>query len=284
MVLALDGWVDGGEAATGSLRFLRRKLKPRKLAEIPAGRFRVYQVPGQLSLRPYSRVEEGLVKEYRPPRNVFHYWENPHGERDIVLFEGSEPNMNWDDYVAAITGVAREFEVSRIYMLGGVLDKTPHTREPAVSSVCTSAGLRDELRVYGIEPVDYEGPGGIRTALVYECQKQSIEMAVLHSRVTYYPEFNMVIAHNPKAIRALVRRLNKLLDLRLDLGDLDKETKDFEARIGYMALQNREFRTYVEALEKEYPATGGDDFVDLTADGAVQAAEEFLRGHADDER
>jgi hypothetical protein len=94
----------------------------------------------------------------------------------------------------------------------------------------------------------------------------------------------MVIAHNPKAIRALVRRLNKLLDLRLDLGDLDKETKDFEARIGYMALQNREFRTYVEALEKEYPATGGDDFVDLTADGAVQAAEEFLRGHADDER
>ena len=60
MVLALDGWVDGGEAATGSVRFLRRKLRPRKLAEIPAGRFHVYQVPGQLSLRPYTRVEEGL--------------------------------------------------------------------------------------------------------------------------------------------------------------------------------------------------------------------------------
>ncbi|TFH35983.1 MAG: hypothetical protein E4G93_02845, partial [Dehalococcoidia bacterium] len=253
MVLALDGWVDGGEAATGSLRFLRRRLRPRKLAEIPAGRFHIYQVPGQLSLRPYSRVEEGLVKEYRPPRNVFYYWENPDGERDVVLFQGSEPHMNWDDYVAAILEVARVFNVSRIYMLGGVLDKTPHTREPAVSSVCTSAELRDELRAYGVEPVDYEGPGGIRTALVHACERLPLEMAVLHSRVTYYPEFNMVIAHNPKSIRALVRRLNRLLGLRLDLSDLDKETKDFEARIGYMALQNREFRSYVEALEKEYP-------------------------------
>jgi len=282
LVLALDGWVDGGEAATGSVRFLRRKLRPRKLAEIPAERFHIYQVPGQLSLRPYTRVEEGLVREYRPPRNVFHFWENPHGEQDLILFQGSEPHMYWDDYTRAILEVVREFGVSRIYMLGGVLDKTPHTREPAVSSVCSSAELRDELRAYGVEPVDYEGPGGIRTALVHLCQKASIEMAVLHARVTYYPEFNMVIAHNPKSIRALVKRLNRLLDLRLDLTDLDKETKDFESRMGYFALQNREFRTYVEALEKEFSDAGGNESADLSADEAVQAAEEFLRGRPDD--
>jgi len=281
MVLALDGWVDGGEAATGTLRYLRRKLKAHKLAEIPAGRFHIDQVPGQLALRPYTRVEDGLVKEYRPKRNVFYYCGNPLGERDVILFDGSEPNMYWDEYGAAILKVARDFDVSRIYMLGGVLDKTPHTREPAVSSVSTSAPLRDELRAYGIDPVDYEGPGGIRTALVHMCQKLSLEMAVLHVRVTYYPEFNLVIAHNPKAIRALVTRLNRLLGLRLELADLDKETKDFEARIGYMALHNREFRAYVEALEKDYPAAAAKEFADLSGDDAVQAAEEFLRGCRD---
>ncbi len=283
MVLALDGWVDGGEAATGSLQYLRRKLKPRKFAEIPAGRFQINQVPGQLSLRPYSHVEDGLLKVYRPQRNTFYYWENPYGERDVVLFQGSEPNMCWDDYCKAIMQVAREYEVSRIYMLGGVLDKTPHTREPAVSSVSTSALLRDELRHLDIEPVDYEGPAGIRTALVHMCQKLSVEMAVLHVRVTYYPEFNLVIAHNPKAVRALVKRLDRLIDLHLDLADLDKETKDFESRIGYMALRNREFRDYIEALEKEYPATASDDGVDLFAGDAVEAAEEFLRRCTDGE-
>ena len=131
--------------------------------------------------------------------------------------------------------------------------------------------------------MDYEGPGGIRTALVFLCQKLSLDMAVLHARVTYYPEFNMVIAHNPKSIRALVRRLNRILRLDLDLGDLDRETRDFEARMGYFALQNREFRTYVEALEKEYSAAGGDDGSDLSADEAVQAAEEFLRRGTDRE-
>ncbi len=282
MVVGLNGWVDGGETATGSLRFLRRKLRPRKLAEIPLGRFHVYQVPGQLSLRPYSRVEEGILKEYRPQRNVFYYWENPHGDRDVILFQGAEPNLNWEQYSAAVLGVAREFEVSRIYMLGGVLDKTPHTREPAVSCVCTSEELRDELAQYGIDPTDYEGPGGVRTTLLYLCQRLHLEMAILHARATYYPEFNMVIAHNPKAIRAVVKRLNRLLLLDLDLGELDRQSSEFEARISYMALQNREFRSYVEALEKEYGEPQPDDTPEFSPDEAVQAVEELLRDHSND--
>ena len=276
MVIALDGWVDGGEAATGSLRYLRSKLRPRKLAEIPVDHFHVYQVPGQLSLRPYCRVEDGLLKEYRPQRNVFYYWVNPQGDTDLILFQGSEPNLHWDEYAAAIIDVAREFDVSRIYMLGGVLDKTPHTREPGVSSVCTSIELRDELAHYGIEFTDYEGPGGIRTTLVHMCQKSGLEMAILHARATYYPEFNIVISHNPKAIRAVVKRLSRLLGLGLRMDDMDRQARDFEARIGYMGVQNREFQQYVEALEKDYLEPSFDDN-DLSADAAIRAAEDFLR-------
>ena len=283
MVVGLNGWVDGGEAATGSLRFLQRKLRPRKLAEIPLGRFHVYQVPGQLSLRPHCRVEEGLLKEYLPQRNVFYYWVNPHGDRDVILFQGVEPNLNWEEYAAAVLGVAREFEVSRIYMLGGVLDKTPHTREPGVSCVCTSEELRDELAQHDMDFVDYEGPGGVRTTLMYLCQRLHLEMALLHVHVTYYPEFNMVITHNPKAIRAVLKRLNRLLSLDLDLGELDRQSREFEARLSYMALQNREFQSYVEALEKDYGEPESGDAPELSADEAVQAVEELLRGHSDDE-
>jgi len=282
MVIALDGWVDGGGAATGTAAFLRRKLRPRKLAEIPLGRFHVYQVPGQLSLRPHSKVEQGLLTEYRPQRNLFYYWTSPDGPHDVILFQGTEPNLNWDDYCEAILQVAEKFGVVRMYMLGGVLDKTPHTRNPQVSSVCTGRELRDELVRFGVGFTEYEGPGGVRTTLLFLSRRRGIEMAILHVRATYYPEFNMVIAHNPKAIRALAVRLKKLLQLPLDMSELDRQALDFESRLGQMSMQNRELRTYIEALEQEYAETDAFDLEWLSADDAIQAAEEFLRGYSDE--
>jgi len=280
MVIALDGWVDGGQAATGTLSFLRRKLRPRKLAEIHPGRFYVYQVPGQLSLRPHCRIENGLLTEYRRQHNVFYYWINSEAGQDVILFQGAEPNLNWDDYCAAVLRVAGEFGVSRIYMLGGVLDKVPHTREPAVSSVCTGRELRDELLHYGVGFTDYEGPGGVRTALLDHCRRRGVDMAMLHVRATYYPEFNMVIAHNPKAIRALVILLQKMLHLPLDISELDRKSRDFEAHLSYLALQNSELKAYVEALERDYRQSDTPEVQDwLSADEAIQAAEEFLRGY-----
>jgi len=278
MVVALDGWVDGGEASTGAAEFLRRKLRARKMAEMPVDPFHIYQVPGQLSLRPHSRVEDGLLKEYLPPRNVFSYWVNPLHEQDVVLFQGTEPNMNWPDYASALLEVAQEYDVARIYMLGGVLDKTPHTREPVVSCVCTSADVRDELSRYGIGTIDYEGPGGIRTALVSQCRRVGIEMAILHVRATYYPEFNVVIPHNPKAIRSLVRQLNALLRLGIDTSELDSQVQDYEGRLAHMTQQNHEFRSYIEELEKDYEETGFVDGPGLSAHDAIRAAEDFLRG------
>jgi hypothetical protein len=113
------------------------------------------------------------------------------------------------------------------------------------------------------------------------CQKTGQEMAILHARATYYPEFNIVISHNPKAIRAIVRRLNKILDLGLRIDDMDRQAREFEARIGYMGVQNREFQLYVEALEKEYLEPYFNDSSDLSADDAIRAAEDFLRFNTD---
>jgi len=248
-----------------------------------AERFNLYQIPGQLSMRPHCRVEEGLLQEYRPLKNLFHYYQNPRGENDLILFQGTEPTMNWQGYAEAILEVAREFAVSRIYMLGGVLDATPHTREPLVSCVCSNPALRDELRDCGIKPINYLGPGGIRTKLVFMCQRIPIEMAVLHVGVTYYRKFNVMVAHNPKSIRALVKTLDRLMHLGLNLNNLDQETAAFEMQMGYLALQNREFRDYIEKLEKDYSLFNGETAQEIAAHEAVQAVEELLRDSADDE-
>ncbi len=277
MICGISGWVDGGEAATGSLQYLIEKVEAKRFAEIPIDRFHIFQTPGQLSLRPQVRMEDGILKEHHFPQNQFSYWVNPNADNDLILFLGTEPNLNWEEYADAILGVAEEFAVVTIYLLGGVLDKTPHTREPSVSCACSSNQLKEEMRKYGVQFSNYEGPGSFITTLLHICQNKKRQMVSLTSRATYYPEFNIVISHNPKTIRGLVRRLNHLLHLNLDISDLDKEAEEFEAKISFMTSQNPRFQAYVEDLEKEFTEVKYEEPLEMSPDEAVRLAEEFLR-------
>ncbi|MFC1993201.1 PAC2 family protein [Chloroflexota bacterium] len=283
LILGIGGWVDGGEAATGSVEYLARKLGARRFAEIPIERFHIYQVPGQLSLRPQIRIEDGLLKEHRFPQNQFLYWVNPHADDDLILFLGTEPNLNWGEYADAILGIVDEFDVSRIYLLGGVLDKVPHTMEPPVSCQCSSKELKEEMQDYSVRFTNYEGPGRFGTTLLYICQKKRLQMVGITALATYYPEFNIVIPRNAKAIRAVVRRLNSLLRLNLDISDLDMEADDFEAKLGFMTTHNTEFKDYVEDLEKEFVEVEYEEPLDISADEALRIAEEFLKAKKDED-
>jgi len=277
LVCGISGWVDGGDAATGTTRYLVKKLKAKRFAEIPIDRFHIFQVPGQLTLRPQIKIEDGLLKEHVFPKNQFFYSLNPNADNDLILFLGTEPNLNWEEYAEAILTIAEEFAVARIYLLGGVLDKTPHTREPGVSCACSSEPLNEEMLKYGMQLSNYEGPGRFGTTLLYICQQKQVPMVSITARATYYPEFNIVIPRNPKAIRAVIRRLNSLLRLSLDFSDLDREAEEFEAKLDFMASHNPEFRTYLEELEKEFVEVKYEEPLDISANEAVQIAEEFLK-------
>jgi len=277
MVCGINGWVNGGEAATGSIQYLVKKLEAKRFAEIPIDKFHIFQVSGQTSSRPTIRIEDGILKEYHLPQNQLFYWVNPKAANDLILFLGMEPNLNWDEYAKTILSIAKEFAVVRTYLLCGVLDKTPHTREPTVSCACSTHSLKEEMQKYAVQFSNYEGPGSFGTTLLHISQNRQVPMVSLTARATYYPEFNIIIPHNPKTIRAVVRRLNHMLHLNLDVSDLDKQSKEFEVKIGFMASHNPEFQAYIEELEKDFIEVKYEEPLDISADEAVQIAEEFLR-------
>ena len=277
MVFGISGWVDGGEAATGSIGYLIRKLEATTFADMPIAKFHVFQVPGQLSLRPYVRIEDGLLKEHQFPQNQFFYWVNPRSDHDLIIFLGTEPNMNWEEYAAAILDVGQEFAVARIYRLGGVLDNSPYTKEPAVSCICSSTELKAEMQQYGVQFTSYEGPSTFGTTLLYLSQNRGLEMVGMTARATYYPEFNIAIPHNPKAIRALMRRLNRLLDVNLDLSDLDEEVGNLEDKLSSVARSNAQFASYIKQLEKDYVEVKYEEPLDISAEEAVGIAEDLLK-------
>jgi proteasome assembly chaperone (PAC2) family protein len=277
LVCGLDGWVDGGEAATGTVKYLIEKLHAKKFARIPVDRFHVFQLPGQVGLRPSIVIHQGILKEHHFPRSEFFHWTNPDEDNDLILFLGAEPHLEWNEYANAIIEVAETFGVARIYLLGGVLDKIPHTMEPNVGCTCTSVDLKNEMKDYGMEFTNYEGPGSFGTTLMHLCRKEGIEVVSTMVRAAYYPEFNILVPRNPKSIRALVLRLNALLHLNLDLSDLDRQAKDYEGKLTFMAGQNPEFLSYVRELEKDYVEIKCDATLHVSPGEAVRIAEEFLR-------
>ena len=107
-------------------------------------------------------------------------------------------------------------------------------------------------------------------------------MVSITSRATYYPEFNIVIPHNPKTIRAIMRRLNHLLRLNLDMSDLDEEADEFETKLNFMASQDSKFQAYVEELEKDFTELEYEEPLEMSPDEAVRLAEEFLKGKRED--
>ena len=277
MVCGISGWVDGGECATGGIKYLAEKLQAKEFAEIPVDKFHVFQMPGQVSPRPDIKIEGGILKEHHFPQNQFFYWSNPHADNDLILFLGTEPSLYWREYAEALLNVAGQFAVTRIILLGGVLDKTPHTREPSVSCTCNSEEFKAEMQKYGVHFSNYEGPGSFGTTLLHFAQQRRIQAMTMMSRATYYPEFNIAIPRNPMAIRALVRRLDGLLSLKLDVSDLDKEIKGIEDKLGAMAGRNARFRSYLEELEKNYVEMKYEEPLDISGDEAVQIAEELLK-------
>src|ERR1043165_1840007 len=75
LVLALTGWMDGGDVSTGTVRRLVDLLGARAFAEIDAEPFYIMNFPGSMEIaalfRPHIKIEEGQIVTLAMPSNVF---------------------------------------------------------------------------------------------------------------------------------------------------------------------------------------------------------------------
>lgn len=277
MVCGISGWVNGGEAATGSIQYLIEKLRTKEFAQIPIEKFHIFQVPGQMSLRPHIKIEDGILKECNFPKNQFFYWVNNNEDNDLIIFFGTEPNINWEEYGHAILNIAEDFNVAKIYSLGGVLNTIPYTKEPNVSCLCSSYEMKEEMQHYGVQFISYEGPGSLSSTLIDMCIKKDMPCVSILAGANYYPEFNILITRNPKSIRALIIRLNSLLNLNLNTSDLNIQVEEFEGKLNLMANQNPTFQSYMRKLEREYIEEKFEEPLEISPDEGVQIAEEIIK-------
>ena len=276
IVCGINGWVNGGDVSVGGVRYLIKQFKGIKFAELKTSRYHVYQVPGAENLRPVFKMQDGIILEYHLPKDEFYCALNPNSDHDLILFVGSEPSLNWEEYSDAVVGVAMEFGSPRLYTFGGILDRSPYTREPRISCACTNTRLKSEIERCNVTFSSREGPATFNQMLLHACMKKGLDGANFTVRVSYYPEFNVAVEYSPKSIRAVLVRLNHLMHLGLKFQELDEGIRELEGKLDFVRQQNPQFNTYVEELEKDYVEMPFE-LLDLSANDAVRFAEQLLR-------
>ncbi len=247
LVLGLGGWMNGGEVSLGTLKLLGRSLGATRLAEIDPEPFYIYNMPGSMEVsalfRPHTVIQDGLVTEFTPPRNVFQY----DAANRLILFRGKEPHLNWSDFAECLFAAARTFGASRVLFVGSYAGVVPHTRDPRMYASVSDPSLKDELEPHGVRFSDYEGPASFITYLTTQASKQAVPMAALVAEIPAY-----VQGTNPRCIEAVTRLLSAVLSLSIDLDELRSASNQFEARVNQAVAERPELQEMIRKMESDY--------------------------------
>ncbi len=282
MVLGFGGWIDAGEAASGTMRHLVRRLSASHLASIDPEEFFVFT-----QVRPSVRLTAGGLRAIRWPRSEFFTWRPAEDQPGLLLFRGMEPNRLWRTYTKLVLDLAEQCGVKRIVSVGALLAGLPHTRPPRVTGYSTDPEWRVQLEDWGVyRRPTYQGPTGIASAVLDAATRRGISHVALMGQAPHYLQG----AANPSVRQALLSHVIRLLDINLDMTRLDEAVKAFRAQCDQAVANDASTLAYVRQLEQEYDSEVeeeeeeevdhaseplGDE--DLNPDQLMQELEDFLR-------
>ena len=239
MICAFQGWNDAGDSASSAVAFLASALNAQRFARIDSQEFYDFQAN-----RPCIRLSEGSAEEIVwPTVEVFEAFA-PRATRDLVLVQGVEPSMRWRAFSAHLVDLAEALGVQVIVSLGALLGDVAHSRPVTMTGYASDSSLVQRL---GITPSTYEGPTGIVGVLHSTCIEAGLPSASLWAGVPHY----VAAAANPKAALALVRRVEGLVGVSVDVSDLELASTDYERQVGIAVQSDPDIRAFVERLEQE---------------------------------
>ena len=268
MVVVFSGWADAAEGASSAIKFLQRKLKSKKFAEIDPEEFYDFS-----QTRPYtSRTRDG-ERRIHWPANEFSYLTDPRADSGIMVFVGVEPNLKWRTFAKTVATVAKDHGVESVVHIGALLDAVPHTRPVKLSGTASESSLSEFLEGQGIRSSNYQGPTGISSAMMAACIEEGLEYTSIWGHTSHY----LQAAPNHRVGSTLLEILLKLLNLPLDLAELKSAASVFNLEVEKAVAKDDQIASYVTKLEGQYDEAVAAIEIPDPAE-LVRDLEKFLRG------
>lgn len=263
MIVGWQQWADAGSISSELPQYLIEHTGARKIGEIKPAGFYLFQIPGTHHfLRPEIKLKEGHTKALSHRKNEFFYTGDE--QKGLVIFLGSEPHLNAEQYGDALFEAAQTLGVKKMSAVGGVYGPMPYDKDRDISCAYSLPHMKAGLEEYAVRFSNYEGGATIGSFLLSQAEEKGLEFFVMYAFVPAYDLSQLSsllqgirIENDYKAWYDLLRRLNHMFDLGLDLSELEQFSHEL-----ILSMDSK-----IEALEKEMPQLKVKDYLrNLTED------------------
>ena len=235
VVSAFRGWNDAASAATAALAYVAGKLGATLAGTIDPEEFYDFQ-----STRP-------MVDLTRPGEHTLSWPEVEihigHGaERDAIFFSGAEPSMRWRTFCNLLIDASLAAGAGTLVTLGAFLADTPHTRPPRLTGMSSDPALLAGMQLH--EPA-YRGPSGIVGVLHQLSVERGLIGLSLWSPASHYAAG----ITNAKAALALVRALDAITGIAVDMTELHASSAAYELQVSRAVESDPRLAELVRQLE-----------------------------------
>jgi proteasome assembly chaperone (PAC2) family protein len=265
LVCGFKGWNDAGDAASSAVSFVGDALGAREFATIDPEDFYDFQ-----ATRPRITMTDSQVREIEWPEVKLYEVRIPRAPRDLILLSGHEPSFRWRTFTGLIVELAEAIGVQLVVTLGALLADVPHTRPVSVTGFATDPTLVSRLN---LSQSSYEGPTGIVGIVHDACRKAGLPSASLWAAVPHY----IAASPNPKASLALIRKLEGLVGVVVDAGELEAATAEYERQVNAAIQHDPDIQAFVEKLEAAANEDAPDVFDLPSGDSIERDLQRFLR-------
>jgi proteasome assembly chaperone (PAC2) family protein len=238
MVCSFQGWNDAGDAASTATAFLGQALGAERFAQIDTEEFYDFQAN-----RPHVKIDETQARVISWPSVEIFEARAPRAHRDLVIVQGTEPSMRWRSFSALIVDLAEVLDVQLVVTLGGLLADVPHSQPVAMTGFASDPALMERL---GLKASSYEGPTGIVGVLHATCAQAGLPSASVWASVPHY----VAAAASPKAALALLRKLELMVGVSVDVTELEEAAGEYEHQVGLAVQSDPDIQAFVERLER----------------------------------
>lgn len=241
LLQALTGFVDAGSAIQLSREHLLEKLESRVIAT-----FDVDQLLDYRSRRPSMVFIEDHWESYEEPSLALHLLQDEMGT-EFLMLAGPEPDVQWERFIAAVTGLIERFGVRLTVGLNAIPMAVPHTRPVSVTAHATDRELLGDRESW-LQKVQV--PASVGNLIEFRLGQNGHDAMGYAAHVPHY----LAQTTYPAAAELLLDSVSSSTGLALPTGALREAATAVREEVDSQVADDEQATRLVQSLEQQYDA------------------------------
>ena len=241
--ILIAAWPGIGQVAIAACYYMISKLKMD---------FRAEYASSELFDADHVTINSGLVQPFRYPKSQVFSWRNPDGPQDLLVFIGeAQPPHGRYDFCRKLVDFAQREGVTKIFTFAAMATNTELQDESRVVGVATDKVTLHRMLENKIQVLSGGSISGMNGVLLGVAAERRIPGGCLLGEI---PRMFAGVPY-PKATVSVLKTLNQLINLNIDLSELTLESERTEAQLSQMLEQVRR----LEQQQRERQPTEEDE-------------------------